>query len=474
MPRLQVKTRAFLPCGASVESVQSDKSREGELDQEAVAGTVLNAIDAARQDLVDLCLGLANQTDYAGHELGVGQTVVAWLEQAGIEAWLQHLSDTSVNAVGILRGRGNRSGAGRSLILNAHMDTQGFAPKGGPEAERKLRGAWLDKDLLYGQGLANDKAQLAAEMIAMRAIAKSGAKLQADLWVTGVAQETAAPPEGGGLARRSGVGPQVSQIAEGDGARWLVAHGVVADYALIGEVSDFAVSVAQAGYLRVRLAVPGVVAYTPVLMRGSAPRDNPNPFERAGYVILAIEQWAKEYEVAHRKDFWGGTFVPRAQIHEVTSSGPAWTETQDTCFIFLDIRLVPGADAVAIQDSLRQAVSKTGLSIDITAYDYRRGFIAEGAEALLEALRAAHRKVVGGDLPYAGPIVHTMWRDTNAFNEAGIPAIGYGPRTQDPIGGFAGLAGVPRPIAVDDLLATAKVFALTSLNICQIAEQVAG
>jgi acetylornithine deacetylase/succinyl-diaminopimelate desuccinylase-like protein len=441
------------------------------MDQEPIAQKVLAAIEAERQDLIDLCLALANQADYAGHELGIGADVVAWLEKAGIEAWLQHLSETSVNAVGILRGRGNRSGAGRSLILNAHMDTQGVAPKGGPEMERKVRGAWLDGDLLYGQGLANDKAQLAAEMIAMRAIKASGAQLQADLYVTGVAQETTAPVDGGlGLARRSGIGPTISQVAEGDGARWLVAHGIVADYALVGEVSDFAVSVAQAGYLRLRITVPGIVAYTPVLQRGPKPIDNPNPFERAGHVILAIEQWARTYEVEHRRDFWGGTFVPRAQVHEITSSGPAWTEARDYCYVFLDIRLVPGADPVAIQDSLRQAIVTTGLETEISAYDYRRGFIAERAEPLLDALRDAHRRVLGGDLPYAGPIVHTMWRDTNAFNEAGIPAIGYGPRTQDPIGGFAGLAGVARPITVADLLATAKVFALTALQICQLAE----
>lgn len=88
--------------------------------------------------------------------------------------------------------------------------------------------------------------------------------------MTVVAQETSAPRAmSGSLDEWSGVGPGMSQVREGHGARWLVEHGVVADYALVGEVSDFKVTVAQSGYLRLRLRVPGVMAYTPGVTRGS-------------------------------------------------------------------------------------------------------------------------------------------------------------------------------------------------------------
>jgi hypothetical protein len=76
---------------------------------------------------------------------------------------------------------------------------------------------------------------------------------------------------------------------------------------------------------------------------------------------------------------------------------------------------------------------------------------------------------MGDDLELANSRMISMWRDANAFNEAGITAIGYGPPTQDAIG--AGLAGATRPIAVDDLLATAKVIALTALAICGVADK---
>ena len=126
-----------------------------QLDDAAARVQVI--IDADRQDLIDLCLQLGNARDYAGEELDVGKIVVRWLSDAGIEAFMQFISETSVNAVGVLRGSGDRDGGGRSLILNAHMDTQGSTPSGGEEVERRLRGAWAKDDLLYGGALANDQ-----------------------------------------------------------------------------------------------------------------------------------------------------------------------------------------------------------------------------------------------------------------------------------------------------------------------------
>ena len=266
------------------------------------------------QDLIDLCLAIGNLPDYSGHERASGDAVAKWLQDAGIDAWLQHISADSVNAVGVLRGGPGRERTGRSLIFNAHLDTQGSVPAGGEETVQQVRGAWIEGDLLYGQGLANDKAQLAAEMLAMRAIKKAGVQLCADLFVTGVAQETSAPFDADPpFETWSGVGPRISQIREGFGCLWLVEHGIVADYALVGEITDFTVSVAQAGYLRLRIAVPGSVGYTPALMRGPESTGSPNPFERAGHVIVAIEQWARSYEQECRHEFWGGTIIPKAR-----------------------------------------------------------------------------------------------------------------------------------------------------------------
>ena len=112
-------------------------------------------------------------------------------------------------------------------------------------------------------------------------------------------------------------------------------------------------------------------------------------------------------------------------------------------------------------------VDATGLGCLVSPYDYRRGYLAEHAEPLIEGLANAHSQVFGEDLNDTKSAMLSTWRDTNAFNEAGIPAICYGARTTDDnMGG--GLAGEHRPMAVADLIALAKVYALTALEVCKV------
>ena len=432
------------------------------------AARVLGIIADDVQAMSDLCLQLGNARDYAGDEREVGETVVAWFEVADIEARLQFISETSVNAIGIMRGSGDREGGGRSLAFNAHMDTQGAVPDGGDAAERRLRGVRLEDGLLYGGSLANDKAQLAAEMIAIRAIRHAGLTLKETLYVTGVAQETSAPPaDGEEIARWSGIGPKMSQVREGHGARWLVEHGIVPDYALVGEISDFKLSLGQAGYLRLRIAVPGHVRYTPLVLRGETITHNPNPFERAAHVVVALEAWATANERSDTLEFERGTITPHAQVHEIAARGLPFTDLTDICDIFFDVRLVPDANPTELIERVRRAAAETGLDCEVSAYDYRRGYLAEGAETVIDAVKNAHRKVFRQDLEYTASGMLNTWRDTNAFNEAGIPAVCYGARTRaSNLGG--GLAGEERPMAVEDLINLAKVYALTALEVCGV------
>jgi hypothetical protein len=51
-----------------------------------------------------------------------------------------------------------------------------------------------------------------------------------------------------------------------------------------------------------------------------------------------------------------------------------------------------------------------------------------------------------------------MWRDTNVFNEMGIPSATYGPA--------AGAGGGNYFLTIDDLLTSAKLYALIMMDIC--------
>ena len=89
-------------------------------------------------------------------ELGLAQFVAEWCERAGLETTLTELRPGRANVVGVARG----SGGGRSLMLNAHMDTVGVAGMTDPFVPR------LEAGRLYGRGAQDMKGSLAACMLA--------------------------------------------------------------------------------------------------------------------------------------------------------------------------------------------------------------------------------------------------------------------------------------------------------------------
>src|SRR3954454_18239115 len=134
----------------------------------------LVAIDSVNPELVPGGAG----------EGAVARFVAEWLERAGLEVTLQEVAPGRPNVVGVRRG----SGGGRSLVLNAHMDTVGFAGMGSP-LEPHVEG-----DRLYGRGACDMKAGLAAAMSCVASV--DG--LAGDVIVAAVADE-----EGGALGRRA-------------------------------------------------------------------------------------------------------------------------------------------------------------------------------------------------------------------------------------------------------------------------------
>ena len=413
----------------------------------AMYDKVIGIIDQDRQDLIDLCMLLGNTQDYAGDLMPCAEAVVEWFTQSGIDAYIQPITETSANAIGVLPGASD----GTNLILNAHMDAGRPLPADAGEKERRMQGSWLEGEMLYGSGLINDKAQLCAEMIAARAIKKARVRLRGNLTVIGVDYETGEPSVDG----KQGI----KYPGEGFGTKWSVDRGVIADYALVGETSNFGVVAAECGKVFLKIKVKGRWINVPRLERGSTLQENPNPNVKASYVVQALEEWAVNYERENTQKFFAGTFVPKAGIRDYVSS-------RDNSYIYLDIRTVPGTKPNDLLRQVKEATRKTGVDCDVTIYEYQRGRIAERAEPLIDAVKEAHRYVLGTE-PGEPPSQETsMWRDVNAYNEAGIPSVCYGaPRQRE----FMSSTG-NRAMLIGDLVTATKVYALTAMGLCGIAE----
>ena len=110
---------------------------------------------------------------------------------------------------------------------------------------------------------------------------------------------------------------------------------------------------------------------------------------------------------------------------------------------------------------LTSALERTGIEVEIEVVMAKSGTVAVGIEPLANSVSEAYETVRGGPQPApAETAVVSMWRDTNVFNRAGIPALTFGPSR-----GAADVQGRGH-FELADLVDAAKMYALTATDIC--------
>ena len=226
------------------------------LDRKLV-DAVAREVERRRDDAVRLLQELVRVPSTTGEEGAVQEKVEHAFRGRGLgvdvweatgeetEPYRDHVGDQASyadrpNVAGNRRGRGG----GRSLLLNAHVDT--VAP-GEPEAwHHDPLGGEVVGDRLYGRGSCDMKGGLVTHLAALDALEAAGAELLGDVTVTSTVGE-----ENGGL-----------------GALSAVLRGYRADAALITEPTRLRLVPAQGGSLVFRLTVPGRSAHAAVRDEG--------------------------------------------------------------------------------------------------------------------------------------------------------------------------------------------------------------
>jgi acetylornithine deacetylase/succinyl-diaminopimelate desuccinylase-like protein len=356
------------------------------------------------------------------------------------------------NIAARLRG----TGGGRSLVFNSHLDTSVASNEllstvraAAPEYHQ----AWQDGNVLVGNGVCNDKGAMAAWLVAADAIRRAAGALAGDLVLTAVVGEIGQEP----IAEFTGT----RYVSKEIGTRYVIARGFVGDYALVAEGTKFGVGWVEAGkcFFRVRVFGAEPPVYFPMSNRPGSAQSSPNAIVRATHVIEALERWGTTYEQTHVFEHPGGTVVPKVGIGAVRGGLPyKITKTAQVCELYVDVRITPVQRPMAIERELRGVLDGAGVPYDLDLYTYRRGFAGEGVEGLVEAIQRAHSRIFGGTPAPCDPMYTSMWRDINPFNEAGIPAVMYGPGSSVGAGPFA--------IGVKDLVDAARAYALIALDIC--------
>jgi acetylornithine deacetylase len=228
----------------------------GELDAE-LTQAIARVVEERRGESVRLLQELVHIPSVTGDEGGVQEVVERAFRERGlaVDVWeakpeeispyKQHVGEQAgyenrPNVVGVRAGRGG----GRSLLLNAHVDT--VAAGDASAWSRDPFSGDVEGDLLYGRGSCDMKGGLVSHLAALDALSELGVELRGDVSVAATVGE-----ENGGL-----------------GALSTVLRGYRADAALITEPTRLALVPAQGGSLVFRLEVPGRSAHAAVRDEG--------------------------------------------------------------------------------------------------------------------------------------------------------------------------------------------------------------
>ncbi|HEU4847212.1 MAG TPA: peptidase [Rubrobacteraceae bacterium] len=228
----------------------------GELDAE-LAQAIARVVEESRGESVRLLQELVRIPSVTGDEGAVQEVVERAFRERGlamdvweaspeeISPYKEHVGEQAgyenrPNVVGVRAGKGG----GRSLLLNAHVDT--VAAGDASAWSRDPFSGDVEGDLLYGRGSCDMKGGLVSHLAALDALSELGVELRGDVSVAATVGE-----ENGGL-----------------GALSTVLRGYRADAALITEPTRLALVPAQGGSLVFRLEVPGRSAHAAVRDEG--------------------------------------------------------------------------------------------------------------------------------------------------------------------------------------------------------------
>jgi acetylornithine deacetylase len=319
-------------------------------------------IDSINPDLIE---GAAGEGEIARY-------VARWLEGAGLEVEVEEVVPGRFNAVGIARG----SGGGKTLLLNAHMDTVGVAGM-----ERPFEPV-LENGRLHGRGSYDMKAGLASIMLAGADAARAG--LAGDVIVTAVCDEEVASI---GTAR--------------------VAERYRADAAIVSEPTEMRLALAHKGFVGFEIEAKGRAAH------GSRPDLGIDAIARMGHVLVGIEELDRRLRAQPTHPLLGS-----GSLHaSVIEGGQEFSSYPERCLLKGERRTIPGESDAHVEGELRELLGEVDGEVRVVVT--REAFeTAEDAPiAELVAHHAGGPEVVG--VPF--------WADSALLSSAGIPTVVFGP-----------------------------------------------
>lgn len=282
-------------------------------------------------------------------------------------------------------------GPGPTLLLAGHLDTIGVA-----DMVIDPFDPVVDGGRLWGRGSADMKGGIAAALAVAREMA--GRTFRGTLLVSLTADEEEA----------------------GRGCRLLVDRGLQADAAIVCEPTGLAIMPAHKGFAWIQIDFRGQAAH------GSRPERGVDAIRHAGLFLARLDELETRLQQRKRHPLLGFGSIHAGTI----AGGTAPSVYPSHCRLTLERRTLPGISMPALQSDVEFLVAQLrsdvpSLDADIEVTLYRSGTELPNDHELVVALSEALRER-GLEPEIRGM---SAWVEASIYNDAGIPALCFGPGT---------------------------------------------
>jgi succinyl-diaminopimelate desuccinylase len=364
-----------------------------------------------------------------GNEARVAGFVADYLERAGFEVKTEEVAPGRPNVWAVWEG----DRPGKNLLFEAHMDvvTEGSAE----DWNHPPFGAERDGGRIYGRGACDTKGNLAAAVMAVRAVKDAGVPFPGSLILCHPVDE-------------EGMMAGIKAFIER-------GHADRVNAAVVCEPEENQLCIKQKGALRVEVTLSGTMAH------GAMPQSGVNPVTRAARFVVAVEELEREEIGRHGED----PFLGYPSLTPTILMGPDCGEPQinvipASAYVALDIRTVPDQSHRDLVERLEGIIAR--LASEDPDFDATLEVIEERPptetpkdEPLVRAMARAYGNLTGEEPTYNGVPGATDGTFLHAW--AGIPIVTTG----------AGDREIPHHadewVDEEELLTTCKLYAATAM-----------
>jgi len=287
-------------------------------------------------------------------------------------------------------GRVPGSGGGRSLMLNAHLDTVGIEGMAGALAPTIRDGR------LYGRGAYDMKGSLAACLATVKALADAKADVRGDLVLAAVADE------------------EYASLGTAEVAREVPVHA-----AIVTEPTELDLCIAHKGFVWLEVETVGKAAH------GSRFFEGIDANMRMGRFLGRLDRLEQELRARPPHPLVGPPSLHAPTLH----GGSELSTYAASCRLGIERRTVPGETEAGVRAEIEALIEQTraadpSFQASVRCLLARNAFEVSPNAPIVSAVRAAATRHLGRSPALIGK---PFWMDSAILADAGVETVVIGP-----------------------------------------------